>query len=67
MIRGLITHLNDQSVTKDENGTQPISSTGARMREARNLTWTSALPAGNLVKLMGNGGQTIIKDPHSCR
>ena len=49
MIRGLITHLNDQSVTEDENGTQSISSTGARMREARNLTWTSMLPAGNLV------------------
>ena len=49
MIRGLITHLNDQFLTTDENSSQSITSRDARMREARNLTWTSTLPAGNLV------------------
>mgnify|MGYP001415421229 CR=1 FL=1 len=49
MVRGMITHLNDQSTTTDQNSTEPIDSQGPRVREARNLTWTTKLPVGNLV------------------
>ena len=49
MIRGLITHLNEQSTTKDTNTSRSMNPEGTRIREARNLTWTSKLPVGNLI------------------
>ena len=49
MIRGLITHLNEQPTTADKNTGQSMNPEGTRIREARNLTWTNKLPVGNMI------------------